>query len=122
MHLRASNANGSLVVAVDSGSSGDVGKLLGVLFDGGVRRGSDIVKVLALGARAVMVGRPHLYGLGAAGEAGAVAAVELLTKTKTKTKATMGLRSIADEVDRASKRLIGSVAGGMAALCWPQFA
>ena len=45
-----------------------VGDRLEILCDGGVRRGSDIVKALALGARACMVGRPYLYGLGAGGE------------------------------------------------------
>lgn len=47
-----------------------VGSQVEVVLDGGVRRGSDVVKALALGARAVMVGRPYLWGLGAAGEAG----------------------------------------------------
>lgn len=46
--------------------------------DSGVRRGTDIVKALALGARAVLIGRPLVYGLGAAGEAGARRAFELL--------------------------------------------
>jgi lactate 2-monooxygenase len=41
-----------------------------VLFDSGVRTGADVVKALALGARAVLVGRPYAYGLGLAGEAG----------------------------------------------------
>lgn len=47
-----------------------VGDGIEVLVDGGVRRGSDVVKACALGARAVMFGRPYLYGLGAAGEPG----------------------------------------------------
>jgi heme/flavin dehydrogenase (mycofactocin system) len=50
--------------------SGAVGSEVEVLLDGGVRRGSDVVKALALGARAVMVGRPYLWGLAAAGQAG----------------------------------------------------
>jgi L-lactate dehydrogenase (cytochrome) len=49
-----------------------------IYLDGGVRRGTDIIKALALGARAVLVGRPLVYGLGAAGEAGARRAFELL--------------------------------------------
>jgi L-lactate dehydrogenase (cytochrome) len=49
-----------------------------IYLDSGVRRGTDIVKALALGARAVLVGRPLVYGLGAAGEAGARRAFELL--------------------------------------------
>jgi isopentenyl diphosphate isomerase/L-lactate dehydrogenase-like FMN-dependent dehydrogenase len=49
-----------------------------VLVDGGVRRGSDVVKALTLGARAVLVGRPPLWGLAAGGEAGARHVLELL--------------------------------------------
>jgi len=47
-----------------------VGGRLEVLFDSGIRTGADVVKALALGARAVLVGRPYVYGLGLAGEAG----------------------------------------------------
>jgi 4-hydroxymandelate oxidase len=49
-----------------------------VLMDGGIRRGTDVVKALALGARAVMLGRPALWGLAAGGEAGARRVLELL--------------------------------------------
>ena len=49
-----------------------------VYVDGGVRRGSDVVKALALGARAVLVGRPVLWGLATGGEAGALRVLELL--------------------------------------------
>ncbi|MBV9942106.1 MAG: alpha-hydroxy-acid oxidizing protein [Solirubrobacterales bacterium] len=41
-----------------------------MLLDGGIRRGSDVVKALALGAKAVMIGRAYLWGLAAAGQAG----------------------------------------------------
>src|SRR6202051_733328 len=47
-----------------------VGDRIEVLLDGGIRRGSDIVKALCLGARGVMAGRAYAYGLGAAGTAG----------------------------------------------------
>ena len=47
-----------------------VGSQLEVLLDGGIRRGSDVVKALALGARAVMIGRAYLWGLAANGSAG----------------------------------------------------
>ncbi|HUB04554.1 MAG TPA: alpha-hydroxy-acid oxidizing protein, partial [Solirubrobacteraceae bacterium] len=47
-----------------------VGDQIEVLLDGGIRRGGDVVKALALGARAVMIGRAYLWGLGAAGQAG----------------------------------------------------
>jgi isopentenyl diphosphate isomerase/L-lactate dehydrogenase-like FMN-dependent dehydrogenase len=47
-----------------------VGDQIEVLLDGGIRRGGDVVKALALGARAVMIGRAYLWGLAAAGQAG----------------------------------------------------
>jgi 4-hydroxymandelate oxidase len=49
-----------------------------VLIDSGFRRGSDIVKALCMGARAVCVGRPYLWGLGAFGQPGAERVLELL--------------------------------------------
>jgi L-lactate dehydrogenase (cytochrome) len=55
-----------------------VGDQLEVYLDSGVRRGTDIAKALALGARAVLVGRPFLYGMGALGPAGAARALEIL--------------------------------------------
>jgi isopentenyl diphosphate isomerase/L-lactate dehydrogenase-like FMN-dependent dehydrogenase len=55
-----------------------VGNRLEVLFDSGIRRGSDVIKALALGARAVMVGRPYVYGLAVAGEAGALGVLDIL--------------------------------------------
>jgi L-lactate dehydrogenase (cytochrome)/(S)-mandelate dehydrogenase len=55
-----------------------VGGQLPVLLDGGIRRGSDIFKALALGATAVMLGRPHLWGLSVAGEAGVAHVLSLL--------------------------------------------
>jgi len=55
-----------------------VGDRLEVLLDGGVRRGSDVVKALALGARAVMIGRPYLWGLAANGERGVANVLEIL--------------------------------------------
>jgi len=57
-----------------------VGGRAEVLLDGGVRRGTDIIKALALGARAVLVGRPVLWGLAAAGRAGVAAALGVLRR------------------------------------------
>ncbi|GAB4363459.1 MAG: alpha-hydroxy acid oxidase [Bryobacter sp.] len=51
-----------------------------VLMDGGIRRGTDVLKALALGARAVQVGRPYLWGLGAFGEAGVSMVLQILQK------------------------------------------
>jgi L-lactate dehydrogenase (cytochrome)/(S)-mandelate dehydrogenase len=51
---------------------------LEVLLDGGVRRGVDVLKAVALGARAVLIGRPHLWGLAAGGERGVIAALAIL--------------------------------------------
>jgi heme/flavin dehydrogenase (mycofactocin system) len=55
-----------------------VGDSVEVLMDGGVRRGSDVVKALALGARAVMIGRPYLWGLAAEGQAGVENVLDLM--------------------------------------------
>ncbi len=55
-----------------------VGDRLDVLVDGGIRRGTDVLKAMALGARAVMVGRPVIWGLAVAGEEGARAVLDLL--------------------------------------------
>lgn len=55
-----------------------VGDQIEVLLDGGIRRGSDVVKSLALGARAVMIGRAYLWGLAAAGQAGVENVLDIL--------------------------------------------
>lgn len=55
-----------------------VGDRVEVLMDGGVRRGTDVLKALALGARAVLIGRPYLYGLALDGEEGARRVIEVL--------------------------------------------
>ncbi len=73
-----------------------VGDRIEVLLDGGVRRGSDIVKALCLGARAVMVGRAYAYGLGAAGGAGVSRAIEILRADLIRTLKLLGCASIAD--------------------------
>jgi isopentenyl diphosphate isomerase/L-lactate dehydrogenase-like FMN-dependent dehydrogenase len=69
-----------------------------VLVDGGVRRGSDVVKALALGARAVLVGRPYLYGLAAGGEAGVKRVLDLLRNELVSTMRFAGVASV-DGID-----------------------
>jgi L-lactate dehydrogenase (cytochrome) len=73
-----------------------VGDRIEVLLDGGVRRGSDVVKALCLGARAVMIGRAYAYGLGAAGGAGVARAIEILRTDLIRTLKLLGCASIAD--------------------------
>jgi len=76
-----------------------VGDRIEVICDGGVRRGSDIVKALALGATACMAGRAYLYGLGAAGEAGVDHVLDLLASDMRRTMALIGCRTV-KELDR----------------------
>ena len=66
-----------------------------VLMDGGIRRGSDIVKAICLGARAVLVGRAYVYGLAAAGQAGVTRALEILRSDVERTLKLLGCPSIA---------------------------
>ncbi len=66
-----------------------------VLMDGGVRRGSDIVKALCLGARAVLVGRAYAYGLAAGGQAGVARALEILKSDVERTLRLLGCPSVA---------------------------
>jgi isopentenyl diphosphate isomerase/L-lactate dehydrogenase-like FMN-dependent dehydrogenase len=73
-----------------------VGDRIEVLLDGGIRRGSDIIKALCLGARAVMVGRAYAYGLGAAGGAGVARAIEILGADLIRTLKLLGCASIAE--------------------------
>lgn len=72
------------------------GHAIEVLVDGGVRRGTDVLKALALGARAVLVGRPVLWGLAAAGEAGAASVLRLLRDELDLAMALAGAPTIAD--------------------------
>jgi L-lactate dehydrogenase (cytochrome) len=73
-----------------------VGDRMEVLFDSGIRRGSDIVTALSLGARAVLIGRAHLYGLAAAGEAGVRHAIDILGEELRMTMALCGAKNLAD--------------------------
>jgi L-lactate dehydrogenase (cytochrome) len=80
-----------------------VGDRVEVLLDGGVRRGADVLRALALGARAVMVGRPYLYGLGAGGSAGVRRALDILAGEVDHALALVGVPRVAD-LDRTVVR------------------
>jgi len=71
-----------------------------ILLDGGIRRGTDIVKALCLGASAVLCGRAYAYGLAAAGEAGVDRAIEILRADLDRTLRLLGCESVA-ELDRS---------------------
>ncbi|KAI8544732.1 hypothetical protein RHMOL_Rhmol08G0318000 [Rhododendron molle] len=90
-----------------------VGGKIPVLIDGGVRRGTDIFKALALGAQAVLIGRPILYGLAAKGEYGVQRVIEMLKAELELTMALSGCPTLKDitrshvrtEQDRLNCRL-----------------
>jgi L-lactate dehydrogenase (cytochrome) len=67
-----------------------------IIFDGGVRRGGDVLKALALGANAVALGRAYLYGLAAGGEAGVARALSILDAELRRTMALTGRARLAD--------------------------
>lgn len=67
-----------------------------ILLDGGIRRGSDVVKALCLGASAVLVGRSYAYGLGAGGRAGVARAIEILKTDVIRTMKLLGCAAIKD--------------------------
>src|ERR1700677_1630632 len=67
-----------------------------ILMDGGVRRGTDIIKALCLGARAVLCGRAYAYGLAAGGQAGVERAIEILRTDLDRTLRLLGCASVAE--------------------------
>lgn len=67
-----------------------------VLVDGGIRRGTDVVKALARGARAVLIGRPYLYGLAVAGESGVVRVAEILRNELEYAMVFSGARTVSE--------------------------
>ena len=73
-----------------------VGERLEVFLDGGIRRGTDVLKALALGARAVLIGRAFLWGLVVAGEDGVRRVLELLEQEIAGGLALLGCRSPVD--------------------------
>jgi L-lactate dehydrogenase (cytochrome) len=72
-----------------------VGDKIEVLFDGGIRRGSDVVKAIGLGAKAVLLGRGYAYGMAAAGDAGIERALEIFRADIIRTLKLLGCSSIA---------------------------
>lgn len=79
-----------------------VGSRLEIIVDGGIRRGSDVVKALALGADACAVGRPYLYGLAAAGWPGVAHVVSLFASEITRTMMLLGISTIKELRDNGS--------------------
>jgi L-lactate dehydrogenase (cytochrome) len=78
----------------------ELGADVTIICDGGVRRGSDILKAIALGADAVSIGRPYLYALGAAGERGVDHLFHFMREGMERTMALTGVRTVA-EIDRS---------------------
>jgi L-lactate dehydrogenase (cytochrome) len=89
-----------------------VGGQIEVLLDGGIRRGGDIVKALALGARAVLIGRAYAYGLGAGGGAGVMRAIDILRADLVRTMKLLGCGSVSElecsYVEVAWRRPVGA--------------
>jgi isopentenyl diphosphate isomerase/L-lactate dehydrogenase-like FMN-dependent dehydrogenase len=78
-----------------------VGDRVPIFVDGGVGRGTDVIKALALGARACLIGRAHLWGLAAGGQYGVARAIEILREEIARSMALGGWRTI-DEIDRGA--------------------
>lgn len=73
-----------------------VGNKLEMIVDGGIRRGTHILKAIALGANAVSIGRPYLYGLASSGQRGVERVIEILASELETSMALCGCTSIRD--------------------------
>jgi len=82
---------------------------LTVLFDSGIRTGSDVLKAIALGAKAVLIGRPYMYGLAMGGEAGVKHVLNCLLADTDNSLANLGKKSLAD-IGRGDIRIIQQLA------------
>ena len=76
-----------------------LGSDIEIMFDGGIRSGQDLMRAIALGARACLSGRAYIYGLGAGGQAGVARAIEIIRNELDVTMALTGVTSV-DEIDR----------------------
>ena len=83
-------------IAALPGIADAVGSDTEVLFDGGIRSGSDMMRALALGARACLIGRAYVWGLGAMGQAGVAKAIDILKNELSVTMALTGTVKLAD--------------------------
>ncbi len=92
-----------------------VGDRIEIICDGGIRRGSDIVKALAAGATATMAGRAYLYGLGAAGEAGVSQVLEWLRADMVRVMSLLG----ASDIQALNCSLIDLPASWLDRIPWP---
>ena len=70
-----------------------------MLFDGGIRSGQDVMRAIALGAHACLIGRAYVYGLGAGGQQGVARAIEIIRNELNVSMALTGVNSI-KEIDR----------------------
>ena len=86
-----------------------VGDKCDIIIDGGIRRGTDIIKAIALGAKACMIGRPYLYGLAADGQSGAGKAIDLLQSEIYKSMQLLGCQSIQDLDASYVQRTLGEL-------------
>ena len=90
---------------------------LEVYLDGGIRRGTDVVKAIALGATAVLIGRPYIYGLAVRGQRGIEDVLGILRYETDNTMALLGCPSIAD-IDNSMVKRIDDITGTGATDPW----
>jgi L-lactate dehydrogenase (cytochrome) len=99
---------GAATIDLIADMSDAVGDRLELILDGGARRGAHIVKALAMGARAVMTGRPYLYALSAFGAPGVSRVLNLLRGETERTLGLLGCPTV-DDLGREHLRLAGAI-------------